>query len=71
MEPLRSQVWERLRREDGKAGLAVVLLADSLGVSSESVLEAVMSDLLDADGGDDPPIHCAPGPVLVPRRMMN
>lgn len=70
MGTLRERVWESLRRA-GETGLAVAALATSLGTTPESVMEAVMEDMLVAlDGDDAPPIYCKPGPVLVPRRML-
>ena len=65
MKSLRDQIWDRLR-EAGAKGLTVAFLAASLGTTPETVLSAVMDDMLN---GETPAIYCAPGPRLVPRRL--
>jgi len=73
---LRSRVWNLLRtaRNQGRAGVAVAVLATTLGASPEAVMGAVLPDMLETPAGEtDPAIYCDPtggdGPTLTPRRF--
>ena len=72
---LRARIWNLLRtaRSVGQKGVAVSVLASVLSMSPETVLEAVLPDMVEtAYGQEHPPIYCDPSgmePVLVARRF--
>jgi hypothetical protein len=70
----RARVWNLLRtaRRVGQTSLTVAVLAATLGTTPESVLQAVMPDLVECGAHDAPPLYCDPtgdGVALKPRRF--
>lgn len=72
---LRSRVWNLLgtARTLGRAGVAVTVLAATLGATPEGVLGAMLPEMTETPAGETaPPVYCQPtddGPTLCPRRF--
>lgn len=65
----RSRVWNLLRtaRDLGRVGITVATLATVLGAAPDTVLAAMLPDMLETD----PAVYCDPSdgePTLCPRR---
>jgi hypothetical protein len=69
----RARVWNLLRtaRRIGQTSLTVAVLAAALGTTPESVLQAVLPDLIECGDHETPALYCDPtaeGTALTPRR---
>jgi hypothetical protein len=69
----RARVWNLLRtaRLMGRTSLTVATVATALATTPESVLQAVLPDLMECGGHGAPALYCDPtgdGVALTPRR---